>query len=121
MPWIETLASSTATPLIRALPTTHTLSWTRRHAIDAVKRPFSEELVERIKNIIDPAQIDVLMCNHIEIDHSGSVPHIMAHALLDGFLVEGIPVQLIDLKETHISNVMYHFLDSKHVCVDRMK
>ena len=26
-------------------------------------------------------------------------------------------LQLIDLKETHISNVMYHFLDSKYVCV----
>ena len=41
----------------------------------------------------------------------------MAHALLDGFLAEGIPAQLIDLKETHISDVMYHFLDSKYVCV----
>ena len=227
--------------------------------IDTVKRPFSEELVERIKSIIDPAKIDVLICNHIEMDHSGSVPRIlelapnaevyasapqgvkelkafygeninvngvktgdtlnigkrtltfvqtpmvhwpdnmvtysdydkilfsndafgqhyasttrfedesdycevmkqarkyyanivlpygrqadsavtavkgiglekalvvydsmwgstdkMAHALLDGFLAEGIPAQLIDLKETHISNVMYHFLDSKYVCV----
>ena len=70
-------ASSTATPLSRALSTTHTLSWTRRHAIDAVNRPFSEELVERIKNIIDPAQIDVLIWNRIEIDHSGSVPRIL--------------------------------------------
>ena len=41
----------------------------------------------------------------------------MAHALVDGFLAEGIPVQLCDLKETHVSNVMYHFLDSKYVCV----
>ena len=71
------LASSTATSLIRALPTTHALSWPREHAIDAVKRPFSEELVERIKSIIDPAKIDVLICNHIEMDHSGSVPHIL--------------------------------------------
>ena len=71
------LASSTATPLSRALPTTHALSWPRKHAIDAVKRPFSEELVERIKSIIDPAKIDVLICNHIEMDHSGSVPHIL--------------------------------------------
>ena len=77
MPWIETLASSTATSLSRALPTTHTLSWTRKHAIDAVKRSFSEELVERIKSIIDPAKIDVLICNHIEMNHSGSVPHIL--------------------------------------------
>ena len=74
---VETLASSTTTPLSRALPTTHTLSWTRRHAIDAAKRPFSEELVERIKSIIDSAKIDVLICNHIEMDHSGSVPHIL--------------------------------------------
>ncbi len=26
-------------------------------------------------------------------------------------------MQLCDLKETHVSNVMYHFLDSKYVCV----
>ena len=45
--------------------------------IDTVKRPFSEELVERIKSIIDPAKIDVLICNHIEMDHSGSVPRIL--------------------------------------------
>ncbi len=41
----------------------------------------------------------------------------MAHALVDGFLAQGIPVQLCDLKETHVSNVMYHFLDSKYICV----
>ena len=45
--------------------------------IDTVKRPFSEELVERIKSIIDSAKIDVLICNHIEMGHSGSVPNIL--------------------------------------------
>ena len=64
-------------PLSGALPTTHTLSWEKVTLIDTVKRPFSEELVERIKSIIDPAKIDVLICNHIEMDHSGSVPHIL--------------------------------------------
>ncbi len=50
--------------------------------IDTVKRPFSEELVERIKSIIDPAKIDVLICNHIEMDHSGKQTYALARPLL---------------------------------------
>ena len=36
---------------------------------------------------------------------------------MDGFLAAGVPAQLMDLKENHISNVMDVFLDCKYVCV----
>lgn len=48
--------------------------------IDTVKAPFSEELLERISEIIDPADIDYLISNHVEMDHSGSIPAVMAVA-----------------------------------------
>ncbi len=41
----------------------------------------------------------------------------IARSLADGFLEAGIPVQLMDLKENHVSDVMTVFLDCKYVCV----
>lgn len=45
--------------------------------IDTVKPNMSVELIERISNIIDPSKIDYVICNHVEIDHSGALPEIM--------------------------------------------
>jgi len=45
--------------------------------IDTVKRPYTSELLHRIRNIIDPAKIDYLVVNHVEMDHSGALPEMM--------------------------------------------
>ena len=45
--------------------------------IDTVKEDLSEEMIYRISSIIDPSKIDYIVCNHVEMDHSGSIPHIM--------------------------------------------
>jgi len=42
--------------------------------VDAVKVEFYPEMIDRIRKIIDPSKIDYLICNHIEPDHSGSIP-----------------------------------------------
>ena len=41
--------------------------------VDTVKRPFAEELLERIGQVIEPAKIDYLISNHAEMDHSGAL------------------------------------------------
>ena len=46
--------------------------------IDGVKAPFTQELISRISSVVDPAKIDVVVCNHVEMDHSGALPAIMA-------------------------------------------
>ncbi len=48
--------------------------------IDTVKAAFSEELLERVSKLIDPAKIDYLVSNHVEMDHSGAIPAVMAAA-----------------------------------------
>jgi len=48
--------------------------------IDTVKAPFYSEMLWRIKEIIDPGDIDYVVSNHVEMDHSGSLPMIMAEA-----------------------------------------
>ncbi len=42
--------------------------------VDTVKAPFYREMLERIANIIAPEMIDYLVVNHVEMDHSGSLP-----------------------------------------------
>ncbi|MGC9336718.1 MAG: FprA family A-type flavoprotein [Candidatus Cloacimonadia bacterium] len=42
--------------------------------IDNVKDYLAEEQISRIKSVIDPSKIDYIIQNHIEMDHSGSLP-----------------------------------------------
>ncbi len=45
--------------------------------IDTVKGCLFDQMFERIKSIIDPAKIDYIVSNHVEMDHSGALPQIM--------------------------------------------
>jgi flavorubredoxin len=45
--------------------------------VDTVWGPFAEEFVENIREIIDPAKIDIIVANHSEADHSGALPAIL--------------------------------------------
>ena len=44
--------------------------------IDCAKATFCDEFLQRIGQVIDPSQIDVVITNHVEMDHSGSLPKI---------------------------------------------
>ncbi|MBN2405155.1 MAG: FprA family A-type flavoprotein [Coriobacteriia bacterium] len=46
--------------------------------IDTVKAPFVPELLSRIADVMDPAQIDLIVVNHVEPDHNGGLPAVMA-------------------------------------------
>ena len=41
--------------------------------IDTVKHEFYDEMMERIKSVIDPAKIQIIISNHSELDHSGAL------------------------------------------------
>jgi flavorubredoxin len=45
--------------------------------VDTAKANFSDELISRISEIIDPAKIDYIIANHVEMDHSGSLDKIL--------------------------------------------
>jgi anaerobic nitric oxide reductase flavorubredoxin len=48
--------------------------------VDTVKYTFSNELLHNICEIVDPAKIDYIIVNHVEMDHSSSLPMIVKHA-----------------------------------------
>lgn len=47
--------------------------------IDTVWMPYAKEFVENLAKEIDLNQIDYIVANHGEVDHSGSLPELMAH------------------------------------------
>jgi flavorubredoxin len=42
--------------------------------VDTVKAPFFSEMMGRIREVLPPEKIDYLIVNHVEMDHSGSLP-----------------------------------------------
>lgn len=45
--------------------------------VDTVHRPFAHELIGNLKQVLGSKKIDYMVVNHIEPDHSGSMPEIM--------------------------------------------
>lgn len=76
---------------------------------DTVKRSHLDDLIRHVSAIIDPAKIDYLVVNHVEMDHSGSLPEIMElikpeklicspmghKAILDHFHREDWPFEIV--------------------------
>ena len=48
--------------------------------IDTVKECLFEEMLARISEIIDPCKIDIIVSNHVEMDHSGSLSRMLEYA-----------------------------------------
>jgi flavorubredoxin len=44
---------------------------------DTVKQPFKNDLLHCIYKVVEPSKIDYLVVNHVEPDHSGSLPEMM--------------------------------------------
>ncbi|MHC4479374.1 MAG: FprA family A-type flavoprotein, partial [Planctomycetota bacterium] len=42
--------------------------------VDTVKHYLFDEMLARIRDVIEPERIDVLLSNHVEMDHSGGLP-----------------------------------------------
>lgn len=45
--------------------------------VDTVKAPFKREMLSRIASVTDPSNISIIISNHSEMDHSGSLPDII--------------------------------------------
>lgn len=45
--------------------------------IDTVWLPFADEFVKNLKKEIDLSEIDYIIANHAEVDHSGALPELM--------------------------------------------
>jgi len=81
---------------------------------DTVKKPFKNDLIAHIEKITDPAKIDYLVVNHVEMDHSGALPDIIDRlrpekvfcsamgkkALLDHYHRKDWPYEVVETGQT---------------------
>ena len=63
--------------------------------IDTVKAPFRDELLTRISSVIDPADIAVIVSNHSEMDHSGSLPDVVDRVKPDEVVASTMGVEAL--------------------------
>ena len=49
----------------------------KKAIIDTTKETFKDEYLEKIRSVVDPAQISYIVLNHTEPDHSGNLQHLM--------------------------------------------
>jgi flavorubredoxin len=64
--------------------------------VDTVKDSFFPEMLERIREIVDPSEIDYVVSNHTEPDHSGCIARILdiaenAELIASNFGVKNLP------------------------------
>jgi flavorubredoxin len=50
----------------------------KKALIDTVNPGFEKELEEKIRKVVNPADIDYVIMNHAEPDHAGAIPYIMS-------------------------------------------
>ena len=67
--------------------------------IDTVKRPYFDYYLKNIKDVCDPKEIDYLIINHVEMDHSGSFPLLHKH----------LPNAEIIASTKGVDNLRFHF------------
>lgn len=49
----------------------------KKAVVETVKEKFAGEFIEKIKSLTNPEEIEYIICNHTEPDHSGSVKHLL--------------------------------------------
>ncbi len=96
--------------------------------VDTVKSSHKLDLEHRIRNLIDPREIDYIVVNHVEMDHSGSLPEMveliepekiicskMAHkALVQHFHQEDWPYEIVESgSELSLGRKTLSFLETR--------
>jgi flavorubredoxin len=69
----------------------------KKAVIDSAKETKKEEYLEKIRSVVDPKDIEVIVANHTEPDHSGNIAHLLE--LAPDATVFGSKVALNYLKE----------------------
>ncbi len=95
---------------------------------DTVKKPFKQDLIHSIYKVIDPKKIDYLVVNHVEPDHSGSIPEMMElikpeklfcsvrgkKALLDHYHREDWPYEVVETgQELSLGKRTIQFIETR--------
>ena len=97
---------------------------------DTVSLNHCGELIKHLGEIIDPQKIDYIVCNHLEKDHAGALPHIVAlckpekifcsalgqKSMMAQFKTDGWPIQVVkDGERLNIGKRNITFLEARMI------
>ncbi len=95
---------------------------------DTVKKPFLSEMMHNVRRLIDPEKIDYIVVNHVEMDHSGSLPEVIElakpekvfcspkgkEAIIEHFHREDWPLEAVESgSELSLGKRTVHFLETR--------
>ena len=97
--------------------------------IDTVKAPFMDEMLSRIKSVVDPSKIKYIISNHSEMDHSGCLPEMIdllkpqtvfaspigVKTLRELFHNEHEIIEVVDGETLNIGNMELTFLETRMI------
>ncbi len=63
--------------------------------IDTVKAPFKNEMMARIHSVLDPKEIEIIVSNHAEMDHSGCLAEVMAEIKPDAVYASSMGAKVL--------------------------
>jgi flavorubredoxin len=95
--------------------------------IDTVKPPFFGEMLARLESVLPREQVDYIVCNHAEMDHSGALPQAISmlkpervisstngvSALQDHFHLDQEITPVADLESLDLGGVTLTFVEMK--------
>lgn len=96
--------------------------------IDTVKKPFLDEMMMRISSVIEPSRIEIIISNHSEMDHTGSLPDMISavnpdkvyaspmgsKALSAHFHWEEDPIEVVKTGESiDLGNMSIEFIETR--------
>ncbi len=99
----------------------------RNVLIDSVKAPFMEEMMARVRSVIDPREIDLIVSNHAEGDHASGLPMLQeltgAEVLASKRGVEALALnygrlrmrEVVDMEELRIGRRTLRFIETPMV------
>jgi flavorubredoxin len=95
---------------------------------DTVQAPHAEEMLVRLRQVIEPEKIDYIVVNHLELDHAGALPELVKlckpekifcsimgeKSMKAHFNTEGWPVQAVKSGDTvNIGARSIQFLETR--------
>ncbi|MBU1276757.1 MAG: flavodoxin domain-containing protein [Proteobacteria bacterium] len=97
---------------------------------DTVKKPFYSDLLHRLHNIMNPSEIDYLVVNHMEMDHSGSLKKVVetikpekiytsvmgAKSMAAHYKVDNWPIEAVKTGDSlSLGRRSVHFLETRMI------
>lgn len=95
---------------------------------DTVKAGFKNDLLHNLHQIVDPTKIDYIIVNHVEMDHSGSLPAMVElikpekifcsamgkKAIIEHFHCEDWPLEVVNTGDSiSLGTKTVHFLETR--------